>query len=72
MPVGQRYARTYSSFEERPGGSTRQTGFFHALTTGLSQRLLDFDADAGDRIRIDHGVDFLALFDHHEVQVHGR
>jgi hypothetical protein len=34
--------------------------------------LLDFDADARDRIGIDDGVDFLALFDHHEVQVHRR
>jgi hypothetical protein len=63
---------TDSFLDERPGSSNPQTGCFHVVTTGLSQRLLDFVADGGDRICVDHLVDFLALSDHHEVQVYRR
>src|SRR5215469_2144454 len=48
----------------------------HAVTTDLSQQLIDFYTDAGDstvrtiKWRPNHGVDFLALFHHHEAQVH--
>ena len=42
--------------EERPGRSTNRTGCFHAVTTGLSQRLLDFVADGNDRNCVDHLV----------------
>jgi hypothetical protein len=49
-----------------------QAAFMLAVTTGLSQRLLDFVADGGDRVCVDHLADFLALSDHHEVQVYRR
>jgi hypothetical protein len=33
------------------------------------QALIDFSEDTGDRIRIEHGVDFIALSDHDQGQV---
>ncbi|PYX21030.1 MAG: hypothetical protein DMG82_19765 [Acidobacteria bacterium] len=48
----------------------------HAVTTDLSQQLIDFYTDAGDsavrtiKWRPNHGVDFLALFHHHDAQVY--
>jgi hypothetical protein len=39
-------------------------GSFLATTTKCRYRLLDFDADGGNRICVDHLVDFLALPDH--------
>jgi len=71
VPYGE-ICRDGLILEERPGSSNTQTGRFHVVTTGLPQRLLDSVADGGDRICVDHLVNFLALFDHHEVQVYRR
>jgi hypothetical protein len=58
----------------RPRGTANSAcaiprGLIACVTARSSQRLVDFDADAADRIRFDHSVDFPALPDHHEVQV---
>ena len=44
---------------------------FHAVTPGLSVRLLDSVPDRCGRIRVDYLIDLFAVIDHHEVQVHG-
>ena len=38
----------------------------------LSHRLFDLDPDGGDRIGVDHLVDFPAASDYHEVEIHFR
>ncbi len=43
----------------------------HAVTLGLSVRLLDSVRDRCDRVRVDYLIDLFAVIDHHEVQVHG-
>ncbi len=44
---------------------------FHAVTPGLSVRLLDSVRDRCDRVRVDYLIDLFAVIDHHEAQVHG-
>jgi hypothetical protein len=54
--------------EECPGVAFRplEQATFHAVTTGLSQRLLDFDEFGSDRTCVEDGVEFRPVSDDDE------